>query len=160
MRGDMSNIGENKPIPGKSAAYNVGFSQGYTGVPLKGHHTQQFLAGYINGTASFQQNKGFSEGYSKVPMSSHTKDYIDAYNFGVKNRVTDLEPSTSGQLPAHTNDHYMHYYIGIHDGGVTADQDSDKTNKLGDSCPSGHTQEYCTGYKQGYDYEDDALHEW
>src|SRR5215813_12326444 len=98
MRGDMSNIGENElvPIPGKSAAYNAGFSQGYIGVPLKGHHTQQFLAGYINGTASFQQNKGFSDGYSKVPMSPHAKDYIDAYHFGVKNRVTDLGPSTSG----------------------------------------------------------------
>lgn len=31
------------PDPSKSVAYNAGFSAGYLGLPLKGHHTQQYL---------------------------------------------------------------------------------------------------------------------
>jgi tetratricopeptide (TPR) repeat protein len=69
MRGDMSNIGENElvPIPGKSAAYNAGFSQGYIGVPLKGHHTQQYLLGYTNGTSLYESNRGGVFSYNGLP---------------------------------------------------------------------------------------------
>lgn len=62
--------GENKlaPDPNKSAPYNTGFSQGYVGIPLKGHHTHNFLAGYINGTALYWFNRGDTEGYNACEL--------------------------------------------------------------------------------------------
>ena len=45
------------PIPGESAAYNSGFDAAYLELPFKGHHTQDYLDGYINGTKGLQDNK-------------------------------------------------------------------------------------------------------
>jgi hypothetical protein len=57
--------------------YDTGYLQGVQGVELKGNHTQEFLAGYINGTQLFQRNKGYAEGYNHLPMSSgNVKRYI------------------------------------------------------------------------------------
>jgi hypothetical protein len=125
-----------------------------------GQHTQDYLYGHRNGTSSFQWNKGFSEGYSRVPLSSHTSDYLDGYKFGVRDRTVYLEPSVPSQLPAHTKDNYTHYYIGIHDGGVAADNDNANGSVGYHGCPAGHTQEYCVGYEQGYNYEFAALIDW
>ena len=33
--------------------YDAGFWQGVSGIELKGHHTKQFMAGYINGSQSY-----------------------------------------------------------------------------------------------------------
>jgi hypothetical protein len=43
------------PDPDQSAAYNAGFSQGYMGIPFQGHHTEQFILGYINGSQGIQK---------------------------------------------------------------------------------------------------------
>ena len=54
------------PDPSKSVAYNAGFSAGYLGLPLKGHHTQQYLLGYTNGTL-YESNRGGVSGYNGLP---------------------------------------------------------------------------------------------
>jgi hypothetical protein len=51
----------------------------------------------------------------------------------------------------HTDDNYMHYYIGVHDGALAAH--SSYVDGAHSACPSGHTQEYCMGYKAGYSDE-------
>ena len=52
------------PFGDKSAAYNAGFSQGFLGTPFKGHHTQDFIYGYKNGTRSYQFNLGSVMAYN------------------------------------------------------------------------------------------------
>ena len=46
------------PNTDKSWKYNSGFSAGYLSLPLKRHHTQEYLTGYRNGTASYEFNRG------------------------------------------------------------------------------------------------------
>jgi hypothetical protein len=76
--------------------------------------------------------------------------------------------------PAHTNDHYMHYYIGLNDGQTamkeakdvgagysSEDHNSDYKNYTTPQfnsfkCPS-HTSEYCAGYNSGGDLMADTL---
>ena len=60
--------------------------------------------------------------------------------------------------PAHTNDNYLDYYIGVYNGAVAADNDNnaDGTHNY---CPSGHTQEYCVGHKAGYSVEEYLLND-
>ncbi len=43
--------------PDQSAAFSEGFSQGYLGVPFKGHHTEQFTLGYVNGSQEIRNNR-------------------------------------------------------------------------------------------------------
>jgi hypothetical protein len=35
-------------IPDQPLIYSEGFYNGYLGVPFKGHHTEQFILGYVN----------------------------------------------------------------------------------------------------------------
>jgi hypothetical protein len=96
-------------------------------------------------------------------MSEHTSQYIDGYNFGVRDRTVDLEPSVSAQLPSHTKDNYMHFYIGVHDGqdaAVNGNSSGGKGDGTNRACPAGHTKEYCAGYEEGYNYDSVALNEW
>lgn len=60
-------------------------------------------------------------------------------------------------LPTHTNDTYVHYYGGLHDGGVAAAHDYANGGVGYHGCPPGHTKEYRVGYKQGYNYDAWAL---
>ena len=46
------------PDSNKSAVYNSGFAQGYLGLPLKGHHTLEFLTAYKNGTGLYWLHHG------------------------------------------------------------------------------------------------------
>ena len=61
--------------------------------------------------------------------------------------------STNRTLPMHTDDNYVHFYIGEHDGAVKADSDDSKDNLGYHGCPTGHTQEYCAGFKDDYNSE-------
>jgi hypothetical protein len=61
-----------------------------------------------------------------------------------------------GTLPTHTNDNYIHFYIGYSDGASKIDHNYGKDYS---TCPSGHTQEYCMGYKFGYNNDDMVLSE-
>ena len=42
------------------------------GLPLKGHHTQQYLLGYINGTSLYESNRGGVSGYNGLPKDKDT----------------------------------------------------------------------------------------
>ena len=143
------------PQPGKSDPYNAGFAQGYLGLALKGHHTNEFLLGYINGSSLIQSNRGDVQGYSGLPATSNNPDYIKGYKQGVASRADTS--NTNSTLPAHTDDNYMDFFVGYYNAAVDAD------NHNGDSsgyvCCSGHTQEYCLGYKAGYSYESYLLND-
>jgi len=96
------------PFSDKTASCNAGFSQGFTGVPLKGHHTQEFIYGYKNGTSTY----GIIVGQYGVSM---------VYQLNTT-RIMSCCP--------------VHY---------------------SETCPSGHTQEYCAGYSAGYNPENYVL---
>ena len=51
-------------------------------MPLKGHHTQEYLAGYRNGTSDIQFNRGAVDGWNKIPTASKNPDYLDEYSQG------------------------------------------------------------------------------
>ena len=74
--------------PLHSKQYNSGFSYGFFGVKLQEPHTKAYLYGYGNGTSAFQLDKGFADGSAGFPKSLNTSGYLDAYDFGVQNRVT------------------------------------------------------------------------
>ncbi|MGA9153129.1 MAG: hypothetical protein WBZ36_21335 [Candidatus Nitrosopolaris sp.] len=60
------------------------------------------------------------------------------------------------------DDNYLDYYIGVYDSAVAADNDnssSDPGNNIHNACPSGHTHEYCEGWKAGYQYESYLLND-
>jgi hypothetical protein len=43
------------PQPDKTLRFDAGFAAAYLGLPLKGHHTQEYIIGYMNGTASYEK---------------------------------------------------------------------------------------------------------
>jgi hypothetical protein len=114
--------GENElgPDPSKSAAYNAGYSAGYLGLPLKGHHTNDFILGYVNGSSSYQVNRGEVEGYNSIRAASKNPDYISGYQQGVAERKAAFTKPT---LPTHTDDSYKNFYIGYQDGQIQEDHD-------------------------------------
>lgn len=138
------------PIPG-SKRYNAGFSTGYLGLPLKGHHTQEYLTGYINGTSLYQFNRGQVFANNALPPESKNPDYLSGYQQGLTMRGNGTSFHT---LPAHTDDNYKHFFVGYRDGAIQMDHDwNAKLQSLDHTCPSGHTEEYCAGYKAGYSDE-------
>lgn len=104
-----------------------------------------------NGTENFQWTKGFSDAANNLTKSEHTPMYLQGYQSGQFHRfATDDGPQAP--LPDNTTDHYMHYYIGFDDGRVFGDKDYDH-GRPNENCTAGHDQEYCLGYRHGYDYE-------
>ena len=118
--------GENElaPDPNKSWRYNGGFSQGYIGLPLKGHHTQEYLLGYRNGTALYWFNRGDTEGYYNLHPTSKNPDYLQGWQQGNATRADVRFDKNFEPFPTHTDDNYKNYYIGVHDGAVAADNDN------------------------------------
>jgi hypothetical protein len=138
----------------ESWRYNAGFLQGVSGVELKSHHTQEFMSGYINGSQIYWYNRGYAEGYSRLPMSSHNVNYTTGYRDVGDERVNF---GNFGTLPAHTNDNFRDFYLGFYQGAVAADKHHDNASLDYSRCPSGHTDEYCVGYKFGHTVENDEL---
>jgi len=67
--------------------YDIGFWQGVSGVELKGHHTPEFIAGYINGSQNYQSNRGYVDGNNRLPNSSTDMNYTQGYdNAAVQDR--------------------------------------------------------------------------
>ena len=61
-------------------------------------------------------------------------------------------------LPAHTNYNYTNYYIGFDNGAYAADKENQhSTVYYHDNCGTDHTNEYCVGFKAGWNYEANAL---
>jgi hypothetical protein len=141
------------PSQDNSLPYNQGYSDGFIGVFVPGPHTQEYLYGRGNGTEMYQDIKAIIAGYGGQPLppGKHTSDYISWYK-QTKHFHTSM-PRTI-KLPAHTEDNYLHYYIGFQDDMVTYDQDRDNSGNT--QCHLGHTTEYCRGFYDGKAAEGDA----
>jgi hypothetical protein len=66
-----------------------------------------------------------------------------------ENQFTMFSP-----LPAHTDDNYTNYFIGFDNGVWAADMaNQHSTVYYHNNCGSGHTTEYCIGFKAGWNHE-------
>ena len=92
--------------------------------------------------SSYQVNRGEVEGYNGIPATSKNPDYLSGYQQGVAYRNATFTKPT---LPAYTDDNYKDFYIGYQDGKVPEDHDYNANNLHFDSCPTRHSQEYCSG---------------
>jgi hypothetical protein len=116
------------------------------------------LLGYINGTKGMQINKASVAGYLGMPFHGDKKS-LEYYDQGIWLRTfvkcDALEPI--GTLPAHTNDNYIHFYIGFHDGSTLRDNSDPSGNSTLGTCPSGHSTEYCAGYSFGWNNDESVI---
>jgi hypothetical protein len=136
-----------------TAPYNAGF----LGVPFKGHHTANFIAGYLNGTNSYWYNRGTVWGFNGLhPEYPQSKNYMTGYADGIDQKTNALGNPNNYKIPTTSDDDYMHYFIEYHDGAVKQDSDHD-IGTYSETCPSGHTQEYYAGYSAGYNAENCVL---
>ena len=57
-----------------------------------------------------------------------------------------------------SNDNYTNYFIGFDNGAYAADKENQhSTVYYHDNCGTDHTNEYCVGFKAGWNYEANAL---
>jgi hypothetical protein len=132
---------ELKPIPGQSAAFSAGYSQGYLGVPLKGYHPEQFLLGYINGTKVLQESKAEVAGYMGMKwfVNNDTMTYYKQ-GAGIRSDVECGDQEPIGTLPTHPDDNYKLFYEGYHDGSLLRDSsDPGEDPNNNPNCPLGHS---------------------
>lgn len=156
-------VGALIPDQDKSQAYNSGFSSGFIGKPLVGHHTQNYTHGYEEGSIMYQKIKGaIIPGYLNQPMErppssfdkNETSDYLGWYQQAKHFHIDD---KFTISILSHTDDNYFAYYEGIQDGMLVYDQDNNREN--GNSpCPLGHLheKEYCLGFNDGGNIEHQA----
>ena len=52
------------------AIFNAGFAA-YLGLPLKGHHTQEYIAGNIDGVTSYESDRGIVFGMDTSKASNN-----------------------------------------------------------------------------------------
>jgi hypothetical protein len=94
-------------------------------------------------TQHYWFNRGYAESYSNMstPLSSvpasFAKNYTDGYNMALRDHPWNVKRGIElGSLPAHTNDNYKAFYVGIDKGaeGYWAAQGSsnDGSNVLPD----------------------------
>lgn len=151
------------PDQGKSLRYNEGFSNGFTGVPFTGHHTQNYTYGYRNGTQTYWQIKGaIIPGYTGKPMiplmylppGVNKSDYVSWYQQAKHFHIDD---HFTINIPSHSDDGFLQYFIGIQDGMLAYDQDDARENG-NTSPPLGHSHQsqYVLGFNSGWDIEHEA----
>src|SRR5215469_4970698 len=126
--------------------YDAGFLQGVSGGELEAHHTQEFMSGYLKGLQTYWFNRGYAEGNNKLPTSSTNVNYTNGYNEATQ-EVDQF--GNLGKIPIHNQNDF---YLGIWQGYLASDDDhgTAMNTHTHDSCPLGHTAEYCTGYDLGY----------
>jgi hypothetical protein len=107
---------------------------------------------YVNGAVgNFGDTSLLFEHQFYRGNSTGTQDRHD-FTIG-ENQFTMYSP-----LPAHTNDNYTNYYIGFDNGAYAADKENQhSTVYYHDNCGTDHTNEYCVGFKAGWNYETNAL---
>jgi hypothetical protein len=131
------------------SSYRLGFLQGVSGVELKGHHTQEFMSGYVNGSQDYWYDRGYAESINKISMSSHNTNYTAGY----KAAIADLPNfgMNLGRIPTHNQ---KDFYLGIDQGVNHTDEQMDKSGigQWSTVCSPGHTAEYCAGFKFGADW--------
>jgi hypothetical protein len=167
------------PDPYYSSAYNAGYSHGYQGDNLTGHHTLAFFHGYFNGSKDFWYNKGYACGVSgKTEKTDKTfcdpyydsydvqgKQFHDGNNTGWKNRIDMLTSQYNNDdrdhllqivLPVNTTDGYKQYFGGFANGIQFYENRQSIpgpfVNAFTISCNG--TAEYCTGFKAGWNEDE------
>lgn len=151
------------PDQHESQAYNHGFSDSFIGKPLVGHHTQNYIYGYRNGTQAYWDIRGAivpgykdqsSLPFSVLPPSVNRSDYLSWYQ-QAKHFHDDDKFTIS--IPSHSSDNYLQYFIGIQDGMLAYDQDDAREN--GNTNPPlghSHQSEYSAGFYDGWSIEHQA----
>jgi hypothetical protein len=94
------------PFSDKSWRYNAGFEQGFLAIPFKGHHTADFVIGYINGTSTFNMNRSENPGHNMEWYVRYHNGAIDADNEYGSSNENDNCPSG----------HTLNYCSGYHKG--------------------------------------------
>ena len=165
---DWGRIDKLTPVTFRSQDWNQGYSAGYFGYSLEGLHTKDYFFGYMNGTQAVWFNGGYADAITGLRVYAHAHrmsfpwegtSYGKGYDAGNKDRA--WQNDTSVTLPAHTNDNYMHYYVGFENGATAADKENNySTTYYHGGCPTqptwspSHTKEYCAGYKAGWNQRD------
>jgi hypothetical protein len=103
--------------------------------------------------SKYQINRGEVEGYNNLSPTSKNPNYISGFQQGLAYRNATWTNISNNTLPVHTDDNYKNFYIGYQDSQVQEDHDYATNHLHFDSCPSAHTQEYCFGWKAGYNQE-------
>ena len=146
---------------GNKTPYRAGYLQGVQGIEFKGFtnfaKTPEFIKGYSKGIQGYWSNRALVEGYSGLPISSFLQknaNYTQSYKDGRAEYLAGY-PGTKkcgidlGTLPAHTNDNYRDFYLGLDQGGDAYNL-VDGLHRFLENGPPGHTAEYYAGWKFGY----------
>jgi hypothetical protein len=123
------------------------------------NHTKGFFQGYRNGSEAILYTQGYVAGCNHIATHGY-KNHVPSYKYGYEDGLKYASYKFSYcTLPAQTNDNYLDYYIGFHDGRIgektisKGDYSKGESFDQGPGCPVGHSQEYCTGYKGGWSTE-------
>jgi hypothetical protein len=159
--------------PYRSQSWNAGYEQAFTGqgLHLRTNHTLDFFYGYENGTEFLHFDKAYAAALSGIQLNPpHFGDtsllFEHQFYRGNSTGTQDRHDFTIGEnqftmyspLPAHTNDNYTNYFIGFDNGAYAADkQNQHSIVYYHDNCGTDHTNEYCVGFKAGWNYEANAL---
>jgi hypothetical protein len=155
--------------PHRSQSWNAGYVRGFTGqgLDLRTNHTLDYFYGYLNGTEFLHFDQAYAAALSGMQLgrpqfgdtsrlfehmfyNGNSSGTQDRHDFTVgENQFTMYSP-----LPAHTDDNYTNYFIGFDNGAWAADGDNQhSTVYYHDNCGTDHTNEYCVGFKAGWNYE-------
>jgi hypothetical protein len=159
--------------PYRSQSWNAGYVRAFTGqgLALRTNHTLDFFYGYMNGSEFLHFDQAYAAALSGVQLNPpHFGDTSGLFehkfyqgNFsGTRDRhdfkVGENQFTMYSPLPAATNDNYMHYYIRFDNGAWAADKENQNSaTYYHDNCGTDHTNEYCVGFKAGWNYEANAL---
>ena len=96
-------------------------------------------------------NIGYAEGYSHIIPMSHPNDknYVDNYNMGVKDYNALSKDPALTYLASYKNDNYKRFLADQQQGDAAYNAQQGH-NDFNPKCPSGHTEEFCTGYNFGF----------
>jgi hypothetical protein len=155
--------------PYRSQSWNAGYARGFAsqGLDLRTNHTLDYFYGYINGTEFLHYDQAYAAALSGVQLDRpHFGDtsrvYERMFDRGNYSGAQDRQLFMIGEnqftmfspLPAHTNDNYTNYFIGFDNGVWAADMaNQHSTVYYHNNCGSGHTTEYCIGFKAGWNHE-------
>jgi hypothetical protein len=160
--------------PHRSQAWNAGYEQAFLGrgLDLRANHTLDFFYGYTNGSEFLHFDQGYAAALSGKPSNSPrfgdtSHDFERQYNMGTKAGTTDMSWMWTNATnawakekyappPATTEDNYMNYYIGFDNGAWAADAENQHSTTYYHGGCNGDN-EYCTGFKAGWNYEANAL---
>jgi hypothetical protein len=159
--------------PHRSQSWNAGYVRAFTsqGLALRTNHTLDFFYGYMNGSEFLHFDQAYAAALSGIqlypPYFGDTSGLFEHQFYrGNSTGTQDRHDFTIGEnqftmyspLRIHTDDNYTNYFIGFDNGAWAADKENQhSTVYYHDNCGSDHTNEYCIGFKAGWNYEANAL---